>query len=118
MKANEVFVRNADVSAVHYLLHFLELLGRAVRRFGAGNEEFDGDAEILSNICSLEAVREGMAGNPSSKGLVRNVAILRNYFLGFPLGFYHVVNTFPKCDRLVFHEEKYRTKCAKMQQIT
>jgi len=58
MKVNEIFVRIADVSPVHDLLDFFELLGRVVLRLGAGNEEFDGDIERRGDPDGFIGTRE------------------------------------------------------------
>ena len=111
MKANEIFVRNADVSTVHYLLHFLELLGRAVRGFGAGNEEFDGGFQGRGDLEGLVGVREPFSCHPILEGSEADARCICNPFLGSVLFLYELFYVRPE----YFHgfhassiPEKYR----------
>ena len=99
------------------LNYFGELFGSVVWWFGAGHQKFDGRIEFFRDIVVLNAVREGVTSNPTAKCLVRNVAVLRDDFLLFPLRLYQLVNSFPKCNGLIFHRQNYRIKMRKSATI-
>ena len=87
--------------------HVLKTFCSAVLRLLAGDQVFDRRIQLPGDIGGLKTIRERLSGYPSPKGLITDVAFLRNGFLFFILTFYQIVHTFPKCNSYVFHRLYY-----------
>lgn len=98
---------------IEQLSNGFELRARMVFRSFPSYQEFDGGTKLTSYIGRLKSVGESFSSHPTTEGLIRNIAILRNRFLSFCLGSYQFINSFPKCNSKVFHNAKYRTKMRK-----
>lgn len=94
-----------------------QLFRRMVLRVLAGYQVFDGSVKSICDRASLNSIRKPVSGNPTLKCLVRDFALLSNYFLFCAMSFYQFVNSFPKCRNLFIHVKSILIKSAKKQLI-